>query len=179
MSLDLLDRPANNVAGASLAQPLPADPASARRPISEFLAFKVGGEEYGVDILRVQEIRSYEKPTRLASAPRHVLGVVNLRGVIVPVIDLRLQFGLAEPRYDALTVVIVLTVGGRVIGAVVDGVNDVINLDAEQMRPVPALEASSGSNHLMAIGTFDERMVLLLDIERVLAGADVGRLTTG
>lgn len=175
MSVDTLERPGTETerqAARTMSSKRQAQPS-----VNEFLAFKVGGEEYGVDILRVQEIRSYEKPTRLASAPVNVLGVVNLRGVIVPILDLRLHFGMTEPRYDDLTVVIVLTVGGLVVGAVVDGVSDVINLSTEQMRPVPVLRGNASSDHLMSIGTFDERMVLLLDIERLLAGVDVGLVT--
>ncbi len=89
--------------------------------IREFLAFKIANEEYGVDILRVQEIRSYEKPTTIANAPEHLKGVVNLRGVIVPIIDLRIKLGVSEVQYDHLTVVIVLNIGQRVVGVVVDG----------------------------------------------------------
>ena len=142
--------------------------------IREFLAFKLGEEEYGIDILRVQEIRSFEPPTRIANTLRHVLGVVNLRGVIVPIIDLRLRFNLEPVRYDTFTVVIVLNLGQRVIGMVVDGVSDVVSLTPEQMRPVPEFTSSIGSDHLLALGSIGARMLILLDIEQLMGGAAMG-----
>ncbi len=146
--------------------------------IREFLAFKLGREEYGVDILRVQEIRSYEVPTRMVNAPAHVLGVVNLRGVIVPIIDMRIRFGLAEVKYDSFTVVIVLNIGQQVIGMVVDGVSDVITLTPEQLRPVPEFSSAIDSRHVMAIGSVADRMLILLDIEQVMGSADMGLLAS-
>ncbi len=137
--------------------------------IREFLAFKIGSEEYGVDILRVQEIRSYEKPTTIANAAADLKGVVNLRGVIVPIIDLRLKLGLPEARYDHLTVVIVLNIGQRVVGVVVDGVSDVLTLEREHLRPVPILDMDVDRDHLLALGSVDDRMLILLDIEKLLA----------
>ena len=141
--------------------------------LREFLAFKIGNEEYGVDILRVQEIRSYEKPTTIANAPADLKGVVNLRGVIVPIIDLRLKLGLTAVQYDHLTVVIVLNIGRRVVGVVVDGVSDVLTLEREQLRPVPSLDSNLDPDHFLAIGTVDNRMLILLAIEKLLASAHV------
>ena len=111
--------------------------ATANTNLREFLAFKLGAEEYGIDILRVQEIRSYEEPTRIANAPGFIKGVVNLRGVIVPIVDMRIKFNLESVNYDSFTVVIVLNIAGRVVGMVVDAVSDVITLTPEQLRPVP------------------------------------------
>ncbi len=145
--------------------------------ISEFLAFKLGREEYGIDILRVQEIRSYEQPTRMANAPSFILGVMNLRGVIVPIIDMRIKFGMAEVKYDNFTVVIVLNIGTQVVGMVVDAVSDVIALTPEQQRPVPDFSAAIDSNHVLAIGSVQDRMLVLLDIEKVMGSADVGLVT--
>jgi len=142
--------------------------------IREFLAFKLGHEEYGIDILRVQEIRSYEAPTRMANAPDYIKGVVNLRGVIVPIIDMRMKFNLEEVKYDGFTVVIVLNIGQQVIGMVVDGVSDVITLAPEQLRPVPELSSSIASDHLLAIGSLGDRMLILLDIEKLMSSADMG-----
>jgi purine-binding chemotaxis protein CheW len=142
--------------------------------LREFLAFKLGAEEYGIDILRVQEIRSYEEPTRIANAPAFIKGVVNLRGVIVPIVDMRLKLNLAQAEYGATTVVIVLSIAGRVIGMVVDAVSDVITLTAEQMRPVPEFNAAIASDHLLAIGTVAERMLILVDIEQLMTGAEMG-----
>ena len=147
--------------------------------IREFLAFKIANEEYGVDILRVQEIRSYEKPTTIANAPEHLKGVVNLRGVIVPIVDLRIKLGVGvdEVRYDHLTVVIVLNIGNRVVGVVVDGVSDVLTLEPSQLRPVPALDSNFDPEHLLAIGSVDDRMLILLDIEKFLSDTVLGEAT--
>ena len=162
------------VARASTAAPAAA-PASAANPrISEFLAFKLGGEEYGIDILRVQEIRSYEQPTRIASAPRHILGVVNLRGLVVPIVDLRLSLNLDQAQYNGNTVVIVLNIAARVVGIVVDAVSDVITLTPEQMRPVPALSAGIATEHLLAIGAVEGRMLILMDIEKLMTSPAMG-----
>ncbi len=145
--------------------------------IREFLAFKLGGEEYGIDILRVQEIRSYEEPTRMANAPAFIKGVINLRGVIVPIVDMRIKFGLSEVRYDSFTVVIVLNIGDQVVGMVVDGVSDVITLSPEQLKPVPEMSSAIGSDHILAIGSLDKRMLILLDIEKLMSSAEMGLMT--
>jgi purine-binding chemotaxis protein CheW len=173
-------RPAGTKGNCTMKVQTPASGGAATAPrftpgtaASEFLAFKLGAEEYGIDILRVQEIRSFEAPTRIANAPAHVLGVLNLRGVIVPVVDLRLRFGMAEAGYDGFTVVIVLNIGSRVIGMVVDSVSDVISLGGEQLRPVPEFNSTVPTEHLMAIGSIDERMLILVDIERLMTGADM------
>jgi len=142
--------------------------------IREFLAFKLGAEEYGIDILRVQEIRSYEEPTRIANAPPFIKGVVNLRGVIVPIVDMRVKFNLDQVNYDSFTVVIVLNIGSRVVGMVVDAVSDVITLTSEQLRPVPEFNAAIASDHLLAIGAIDERMLILVDIEKLMTSAEMG-----
>ncbi|EYC52702.1 chemotaxis protein CheW [Hylemonella gracilis str. Niagara R] len=147
--------------------------AEAPTPIREFLAFKLGKEEYGVDILRVQEIRSFEAPTRMVNAPAHILGVVNLRGVIVPIIDMRMQFGLNDVTYDSFTAVIVLNIGHKVVGMVVDAVSDVITLTPEQLRAAPEISGAIDSSAVLALGTVNDRMLILLDIERVLVASSV------
>jgi purine-binding chemotaxis protein CheW len=142
--------------------------------IKEFLAFKLGTEEYGIDILSVQEIRSYEAPTRMANAPAFIKGVINLRGVIVPIIDMRIKFNLSQVNYDSFTVVIVLNIGTQVVGMVVDSVSDVISLAPEQLRPVPEFSSTVDSDHLLAIGSIDKRMLILLDIEKLMSSSDMG-----
>ncbi|MCY7307875.1 MAG: chemotaxis protein CheW [Rhodoferax sp.] len=142
--------------------------------LREFLAFKLGAEEYGIDILRVQEIRSYEEPTRIANAPAFIKGVVNLRGVIVPIVDMRLKFNLEQVNYDNFTVVIVLNIGNRVVGMVVDAVSDVITLTPEQLRPVPEFNSTIQSDHLLAIGAVEQRMLILVDIEKLMSSAEMG-----
>lgn len=146
--------------------------------ITEFLAFKLGDEEYGIDILRVQEIRSYEVPTRLANAPDFVKGVINLRGVIVPIVDMRLKFNLAQANYDGFTVVIVLNIGKQVVGMVVDGVSDVITLAPEQLRPVPEFSSAIDNDHVLAIGSVGSRMLILLDIEKLMTSTEMGLISS-
>lgn len=144
----------------------------------EFLTFRIGSEEYGIDILRVQEIRSYEQPTRIANAPDFIKGVVNLRGVIVPIVDLRVKFALGDAAYDAFTVVIVLNVGGRVVGVVVDSVSDVLELRQNQIRPAPQFNTAVDASFITGVGTVidgeRERMLILVDIERLMSSADMG-----
>jgi purine-binding chemotaxis protein CheW len=148
--------------------------ATALTTLREFLAFKLGAEEYGIDILRVQEIRSYEQPTRIANAPSFIKGVVNLRGVIVPIVDMRLKFNLEQADYNDFTVVIVLNIANRIMGMVVDGVSDVITLTPEQLRPVPEFNSSIQSDHLLAIGAIEERMLILVDIDKLMSSAEMG-----
>lgn len=139
----------------------------------EYLSFTLGDEQYGVDILKVQEIRGYDQVTRVPDAPDYIKGVINLRGTIVPVIDLRLKLRLENARYDAFTVMIVLNVEQRVVGIVVDSVSDVIELSAEQIRPTPEFGAAVDTRFINGIGTQDERMLILLDIETLLDTAEL------
>jgi purine-binding chemotaxis protein CheW len=139
----------------------------------EYLSFTLGAEQYGVDILKVQEIRGYDQVTRVPDAPDYIKGVINLRGTIVPVIDLRLKLRLDDARYDAFTVMIVLNVDQRVVGIVVDSVSDVIELSSEQIRPTPEFGAAVDTRFINGIGTQDERMLILLDIETLLDTAEL------
>jgi purine-binding chemotaxis protein CheW len=141
----------------------------------EFLAFTMGEEEYGLDILKVQEIRGYEAVTRIANAPEYFKGVMNLRGVIVPVIDMRIKFKLAT-SYDAFTIVIVLNLGGKVVGMVVDSVSDVTTLSSQQIRPAPDMGGVFDSDYLIGLGTIDERMLILVDIDKLMASPEIGVL---
>jgi purine-binding chemotaxis protein CheW len=140
----------------------------------EFLTFRLGEEEYGIDILKVQEIRGYDAVTRIANTPDFIKGVTNLRGTIVPIVDLRIKFGLGQPTYDAFTVVIVLNVGARVVGIVVDSVSDVLALAAEQIRPAPEFSSTLNTEYVTGLGTIEERMLILIDIERLLVSPDLG-----
>ena len=149
-------------------------PATPTAEGGEFLTFRLGGEEYGIDILRVQEIRSYEPPTRIANAPGFIKGVVNLRGVIVPIIDLRLKLGCDSAEYNAFTVVIVLNVKGRVVGAVVDSVSDVLELTSEHIKPAPELNSNVDGSFITGIGSVGDRMLILMDIEGLMSSADMG-----
>ena len=140
----------------------------------EFLTFRLGAEEYGIDILKVQEIRSYEPPTRIANAPAYIKGVVNLRGVIVPIVDLRVKLGCDSVEYNGFTVVIVLNVKGRVVGAVVDSVSDVLELSAEAIKPAPEMHTAVDTGFITGIGSVSDRMLILMDIEALMASEDMG-----
>lgn len=144
--------------------------------VQEFLTFTLGEEEYAIDILKVQEIRGYDVVTTIANTPEFIKGVINLRGVIVPIVDMRIKFSLGSAEYNQFTVVIILNVAGRVVGIVVDSVSDVISLTADQIKEAPMLSGVSNTNHINGIGTVDERMLILLDIERLMMSPDIGLL---
>lgn len=140
----------------------------------EYLAFRLGNEEYGIDILKVQEIRGFEPTTKLANVPPFILGLSNLRGAIVPIIDLRIKFNLGEPKYDALTVTIILNIGHRIVGIVVDSVSDVIALMPDQIRPAPTMGTIMETDTLIGLGVLAERMFILVDIEKLIMSPDMG-----
>ncbi len=142
-------------------------------PVGEYLTFVLGSEEYGIEILKVQEIRGYDAVTKIANTPEFIKGVINLRGSIVPIVDLRLRFHLGNVEYNQFTVVIILNLSGRVMGIVVDGVSDVITLQASQVRPVPDLVATIDTKYLVGLGTVENRMLILVDIERLMTSQDM------
>ena len=139
----------------------------------EFLSFVLGDAQYCIDILKVQEIRTYEAPTRIANTPAFIKGVMNLRGNIVPIIDLRMKFGLPDQRYDTQTVVIVLNVAKRTIGVVVDGVSDVIAVAASDIKPAPELGGAVDTRYLQGLATINGQMLILIDIERLISSRDM------
>ena len=141
---------------------------------AEYLTFRLGQEEYGIDILRVQEIRSYEQPTRLAHAPDFIKGVIDLRGVIVPIVDLRLKLHCATADYTDFTVVIILNVAGTVLGAVVDAVADVVALTADSIKPAPQFQSQVDSAFVRGIASVGERMLIVVDIESLLSSSEMG-----
>ena len=140
----------------------------------EYLTFRLGGEEYGIDILRVQEIRSYEQPTRIANSPAFLKGVVNLRGVIVPIIDLRVKLNCDNADFNDFTVVIVLNIMGRVVGAVVDSVSDVMELSSQAIKPAPSMNAQVDMSFITGIANVGDRMLILMDIQALMSTADMG-----
>jgi purine-binding chemotaxis protein CheW len=139
----------------------------------EFLTFNLGPEEYGIDILKVQEIRGYDAVTTIANTPSFIKGVINLRGIIVPIVDMRIKFKLENVTYDQLTVVIILNLASRVVGMVVDGVSDVIALTQEQIKTAPQFGAMLDTQYLMGLGTVDERMLILVDIEKLMSSNEM------
>jgi purine-binding chemotaxis protein CheW len=147
---------------------------AAQHLAGEYLTFRLGAEEYGIDILKVQEIRSYEQPTRIANSASFFKGVVNLRGVIVPIVDLRLKFGCDNVEYNSFTVVIVLNIRGRVVGAAVDSVSDVLELPRDAVRPAPEIDAAVDTSYITGIANIAERMLILMDIESLMSSPDMG-----
>lgn len=139
----------------------------------EYLTFRLGNEEYGIDILKVQEIRGYDAVTAIANAPGFIKGIINLRGTIVPIIDLRIKFAVGEATYDQFTVVIILNVAARVVGIVVDSVSDVLTLQEAQVKPAPEFSATLGTKYIMGLGTVDDRMLILVDIENLMTSSDM------
>ena len=144
----------------------------------EYLSFKLGAEEYGIDILRVQEIRGYEAPTRIANAPAFIKGVVNLRGVIVPIVDMRVRFSLDDVQYNSFTVVIILNIAGRTVGMVVDSVSDVLELSGGQIKAAPEFNGAIDATYITGLGTVKqgdtERMLILMDIESLMKSQEMG-----
>lgn len=139
----------------------------------EFLVFTLGEEEYAIDILKVREIRGYDSVTTIANAPAFIKGVINLRGTIVPIVDLRIKFGVGEVAYTSFTVVIILKLGVRVVGIVVDGVSDVIGLPRDAVRPPPDFSAQVDARHIAGLGMVDDRMLIVLDIERLMLSPEM------
>ncbi|MBS1144893.1 MAG: chemotaxis signal transduction protein [Proteobacteria bacterium] len=142
---------------------------------SEYLTFTLGSEEYAIDILRVQEIRAYEAVTRIANLPDFIKGVIDLRGVIVPIVDLRIKFGLPA-EYSPLTVVIILNIHNRVIGIVVDGVSDVALFKEHEIKPAPDFSAKFDTRYILGLASLDKRMIIVTDISKLLSGQEMALL---
>lgn len=150
-------------------------PAVAERALDarQFLVFSLGSEEYAIDILKVQEIRDYENVTRVSGAPAFIKGVANLRGVIVPIVDLRIKFLLEHAEYNAQTVVIVINIGARVVGVVVDRVSDVVTLAPGQTKPAPEFGLGLPLEYVDGLGDLGERMLILVDIEKLMTSPEM------
>ena len=157
----------------STPQTASATPNAAAGLANEFLTFCLGAEEYGLEILKVQEIRCWEQPTTIANAPHFIKGVIHLRGTIVPIVDMRIKFNLSEASYNTTTVVIILNLSGRIVGMVVDAVSDVITLSGEQIRPAPEFSSSFDTQYITGLGTVEERMLILVDIEKLMTSTDM------
>jgi purine-binding chemotaxis protein CheW len=140
----------------------------------QYLTLRLGGEDYAIDIMRVQEIRSYEEPTRMANSPSFIKGVINLRGVIVPIVDLRMKLNISEVDYTEFTVVIILKIKGSVTGAVVDAVSDVVTLDSKMIKPAPQFESAIDSRFILGLAQVGERMLIVMNMETLLSNAEMG-----
>lgn len=148
----------------------------------QYLTFMLAGEEYGVDILRVQEIKGWDNATRIPNTPEYVQGVINLRGTIVPIIDLRMRFGLEKLEYGPTTVVVVLKVESdvknRTMGIVVDGVSDVYSVTGDELKPTPDFGDDVNAEFVKGLATIDEKMVIMLDIDKLLNSHELSVLDT-
>ncbi len=140
----------------------------------QYLTLRLGDEDYAIDIMRVQEIRSYEEPTRMANSPIFIKGVINLRGVIVPIVDLRMKLNISKVEYNEFTVVIILNVRGSIVGAVVDAVSDVVTLDAKNIKPAPQFESAIDSRFILGLAQVGERMLIVMNMEALLNNAELG-----
>ncbi|WP_232417758.1 chemotaxis protein CheW [Methyloversatilis thermotolerans] len=140
---------------------------------SEYLTFRLGEEEYAIDILKVQEIRGYDAVTGIAHAPAFIKGVINLRGLIVPVVDLRIKFGVGLVEYTPFTVTIILNLGGRIVGMVVDAVSDVMALAHADVLPAPEFSSRLDTRYIHGLATYDDRMLIVVDIEKLMLAPEM------
>lgn len=154
---------------------LETDPEKNEAIGQEYLVFTLADQEYGIDILKVQEIRGYDAQsvTRIANVPSFIKGVTNLRGVIVPIVDMRIKFNLESVEYNHETVVVILNLESRVVGIVVDGVSDVLILQASQISAAPNFGTAFSTEYLTGIGTIEERMLILVDIEKLMTSEEM------
>lgn len=143
----------------------------------EYLTFTIGPEEYAIDILKVQEIRGYENPTTIANAPEFLKGVINLRGIIVPIVDMRIKFKVADVEYTPFTVVVILSIGGRLVGIVVDGVSEVTMLRPDQIHPPPKFGSTVDAQYINGMGSLGDRMLVVIDIEKLMFNGDMALAT--
>jgi purine-binding chemotaxis protein CheW len=142
----------------------------------QYLSLRLGDESYAIDIMRVQEIRSYEEPTKMANSPSFIKGVINLRGVIVPIVDLRMKLNISKVEYNEFTVVIILNIRGTVIGAGVDAVSDVVTLDAKMIKPAPQFESAIDSRFILGLAHVGDRMLIVMNMEALLSNAELGMM---
>ncbi|MBR7801753.1 chemotaxis protein CheW [Undibacterium fentianense] len=143
---------------------------------NDYLSFKIGEEEYAIDIQNVQELRRYETVTHIANSPDYVKGVINLRGIIVPILDMRIKLRMGPQHYDDLTVVIIVNLAEKLTGIVVDSVSDVVTLAPNDIKPAPMIQELVDSNYLLGLGSLDSRMLIVVDIARMINSAQIGQL---
>ena len=144
-----------------------------REDEKQYLTFLLGEEYYGVNILKVQEIKGYTEVTRIPNTPPYIKGVLNLRGTIVPIVNLRMKFGMEQIAHTAITVIVVVVVRGRVMGMIVDTVSDVLTVSAKDLKTAPAFGTSVDTSFIDGIGTTNDHLVTFLDIDRVLTEEEI------
>lgn len=148
-----------------------------RGEINQYLTFSLGDEEYGIDILKVQEIKGYSAITYIPNTPPHIKGVMNLRGTVIPVVDLRVKFSMPAVEYNKFTVIIVVTVGEKILGLVVDAVSDVLNIARGDVRPAPDFGARVDTKFISGVASLNDRLAVLLDIQKLLSEDDLAALS--
>lgn len=158
----------------TVAENKPVDLEEVIEPTSEYLTFVLGKESYGIEILKVQEIRGYDQVTKIANTPEFIKGVINLRGRIVPIVDLRIKFHIGQVEYNELTVVIILNLDGRIVGIVVDGVSDVMGLKSSQIRNVPDIVALIDTKYVTGLASVEDKMFILVNIEQLMNSPEMG-----
>lgn len=158
----------------TVAENKPVDLEEVIEPTSEYLTFVLGKESYGIEILKVQEIRGYDQVTKIANTPDFIKGVINLRGRIVPIVDLRIKFHIGQVEYNELTVVIILNLDGRIVGIVVDGVSDVMGLKSSQIRNVPDIVALIDTKYVTGLASVEDKMFILVNIEQLMNSPEMG-----
>ncbi|HEX5227424.1 MAG TPA: chemotaxis protein CheW [Bryobacteraceae bacterium] len=145
--------------------------------INQYLTFSLGDEEYGIEILKVQEIKGYSAITYIPNTPPHIKGVMNLRGTVIPVVDLRAKFSMPATEYNKFTVIIVVTVGAKILGLVVDAVSDVLNIACADVRPAPDFGARVDTKFISGVASLNDRLAVLLDIQKLLSEDELSALS--
>ena len=151
-------------------------PESAAAQQQEFVTFTLAGEEYGVNIERVLEFIGYRPLTRIPNVPDFIQGMLNLRGSVVPVFDLRQKFGMPPKKYDKYTVIIITEIGSRIMGAIVDAVSDVVTLSSADIQDAPTLSSSIRTDFIRGMASRDDKFLILLDIERIFSQEELGQV---
>ena len=140
---------------------------------NQYLTFALGHEQYGIEILKVQEIKGYLPPTAVPNTPGYIKGVMNLRGTIIPIVDLRAKLGLAETEYNQFTVIIVATIGSKVVGLIVDSVSDVLNIPQSDIQEAPEFGAAVDVRFIDGMAKAGEKIVMLLNMSKIIADGDL------
>ncbi len=144
--------------------------------LNQYLTFALGEEEYGIEILKVQEIKGYSGITPIPNTPPHIRGVMNLRGTVVPVVDLRIKFGREGRDYSKFTVIVVVKVGEKIVGLVVDAVSDVLDIPSSEIRPTPDLGGRTDTRFISGMAPTNDKLVVLLDIDRLLEDEEIATI---
>jgi purine-binding chemotaxis protein CheW len=153
--------------------PISKNNATEKTLTNQFVTFQLGAETYGISILKLNEIIAYQSCTNIPNVPRFIKGVLNLRGIVVPVIDLRERFGMELKDYDQFTVIMILDVSGRIMGLVVDAVSDVLTLNSDDVKPRPHFSTGISTEFILGMGIKDKKFIILLDVDKLLSDEEL------